>query len=61
MARQSVIIVAIVAGAGNEDFIAMGAYECVGVFITEIINGVLGIIAQFYQVYGIGVVLCCVW
>jgi Neuraminidase (sialidase) len=33
----------------------MGAYECVGVFITEIINGVLGITAQFYQVYGIGV------
>jgi hypothetical protein len=33
--------------AGNEDFIAMGAYECVGVFITEIINGVLGITAQF--------------
>jgi hypothetical protein len=33
----------------NEDFIAMGAYECVGVFITEIINGVLGITAQFYR------------
>jgi Ca2+-binding RTX toxin-like protein len=33
----------------------MGTCECVGVFITEIINGVLGVIAQFYQVYGIGV------
>jgi hypothetical protein len=31
------------------------ACECIGVFITEIINGVFGIIAQFYQVYGIGV------
>jgi hypothetical protein len=37
----------IVAGAGNEYFIAMGACECVGVFITEIINGVLGIATQF--------------
>ena len=33
-------------GAGNEDFIVTGACECVGVFITEIINGVFGITAQ---------------
>jgi hypothetical protein len=32
--------------AGNEDFIVTGACECVGVFITEIINGVFRIAAR---------------
>jgi hypothetical protein len=41
--------------AGNEDFIVTGACECVGVFITEIINGVFRIATQFCQVYGNGV------